>query len=422
MLLSRWQWLFIKLSRKLWIKAALFCILGILTALLAIALKRYIPPSLVTQLGADSVDTVLSIIASSMLAVTTFSLGTMVSAYSAAANSATPRATSLLIEDATSHNVLATFIGSFLFALVGLVILRTGVYGEQGRVILFIVTIGVIVLIVATLLRWIEYLTTLGRVSDTIKRVEDATLTAVRARIDNPYLGCSPLYNTNETLPADAVPVQAGKIGYLQYVDMAELQCIADEADCEMYVLAMPGAFCDSERALLRYTGKCSDDQLNRVRACFMIDSARTYDQDPRFGLCVLSEIAVRALSPAVNDAGTAIDVISRFVRILSEWIESRSKREVAKVKFSRLYATPLTNDDLFDDAFGPVARDGASIVEFGVRLQKILLILAKLDNGRAANVARHHSELALAYAEEALAIEQEKTRLRAIAKEISDL
>ena len=61
-----------------------------------------------------------------MLAVTTFSLNVMTSAYGSAANNVTPRATRLLREDPVTQNVLSTFIGSFLFSIVGIVVLKTG--------------------------------------------------------------------------------------------------------------------------------------------------------------------------------------------------------------------------------------------------------------------------------------------------------
>ncbi len=190
---DRWQWLLERLSRKLWVRASLLSVLAIAAALIAITLKPYIPESLSASIGADAVDHILTIIASSMLAVTTFSLGTMVSAYTAASNSATPRAATLLIEDRTSQNVLATFIGAFLYSLVGIVVLRTGAYGASGRVVLFVVTIAVIVLIVITLIRWIEHLTTLGRVSDTASRVEHATMAAIRLHLKDRHLGCREL-------------------------------------------------------------------------------------------------------------------------------------------------------------------------------------------------------------------------------------
>jgi hypothetical protein len=65
--------------------------------------EPYIPARLPTRIGADAVDNILGIIASRMLAVTTFSLDIMVSAYSAATSSVTPRATKLVMEDSTTR-------------------------------------------------------------------------------------------------------------------------------------------------------------------------------------------------------------------------------------------------------------------------------------------------------------------------------
>ncbi len=72
-----------------------------------------IPESISVKVGAEAVDNILNILASSMLAVTTFSLSIMVTAYGSATTNVTPRATRLVVEDVTTQNVLATFIGSF---------------------------------------------------------------------------------------------------------------------------------------------------------------------------------------------------------------------------------------------------------------------------------------------------------------------
>ena len=157
-MLSKWQWLLSQLTRTLWIRASLFALLAVATALIAIPVQHMINDPFPFSVGADSVGQILDILASSMLAVTTFSLSVMVAAYTAASSSATPRATKLVQQDTTTQNVLATFIGSFLYSLVGIIALSTDQYGENGRLILFIVTIGVIILIVITILRWIEHL------------------------------------------------------------------------------------------------------------------------------------------------------------------------------------------------------------------------------------------------------------------------
>src|SRR5690606_1857177 len=118
---------------------SLMALIGVVTAAAGVVLAPFVPDSWTITIGAQAIDGILNVLASSMLAVTVFSVSTMVSAYSAATSNVTPRATKLLLQDKPSQNVLGTFIGSFLFSLVGIIALSTGLYGSQGRAILLVV-------------------------------------------------------------------------------------------------------------------------------------------------------------------------------------------------------------------------------------------------------------------------------------------
>ena len=137
---SRWTWGLLKLSRKIWFRAVLFALLSVAGALLAVVLAPLIPGGIATRFGADAVGNILEILASSMLIVATFSLSTAISAYAAASADTTPRVTDLLMQDTTAQNALSTFVGGFLFALVGLIGLSAGIYGESGHLVLFTLT------------------------------------------------------------------------------------------------------------------------------------------------------------------------------------------------------------------------------------------------------------------------------------------
>ena len=234
-MLARWRWVLHQLTKRLWFRASLFSLLGIATALLAVVFKDYIPESLPARIGADAVDKILGIIASSMLAVTTFSLSTMVSAYGAASSGVTPRATTLVMEDTTTQHALATFSGSFLFSLVGIIALSTGAYGTQGRVLLFAVTIAVVILIVYTLLRWIDHLSKLGRVGETIDRVEQAAIDAINHRVQWPHLGASP-YLCESVIPSSALIITSQHTGYVQHIDVQALGAIAKADEIQIFV------------------------------------------------------------------------------------------------------------------------------------------------------------------------------------------
>jgi hypothetical protein len=108
-MMARWHWLLLVFSRKLWLRVTLFGLAGVASAVAGIFLAPYVPDTWTFTIGAKAIDGILNVLASSMLAVTVFSVSTMVAAYGAATNNVTPRATRLLMEDNTSKNVLGTF-------------------------------------------------------------------------------------------------------------------------------------------------------------------------------------------------------------------------------------------------------------------------------------------------------------------------
>jgi uncharacterized membrane protein len=407
-MLSNWGWMLLRLSRRLWFRAALISMLAVAAAVVAVPLTPFLPEELPNLLGARAVDNILTIIASSMLAVTTFSLSATVQAYASATSSVTPRATKLLIEDATTQNVLATFLGAFLFSLIGIILLSIDAYGERGRLVLFFVTILVVLLIVVTLLRWIDYLLRLGRVGETTDQVERAATAALRGRLMRPHLGGRALVDPAADVPAGARPVRPHVVGYVQHVDIEGLSDFAEDGG-EVFVVALPGAFVDRSAPLAHLLPGGEEDEA-RVRACFSIAHDRTFDQDPRFGLSVMAEIASRALSPAINDPGTAIDILGRSVRILSLWAEGCEARPP---DCPRVHVPGLTARDLIEDVFLPIARDGAEIAEVQIRLQKALLALARAGDGRLAGEARRISAMALARAEGTLTLPYDLDRVR---------
>lgn len=416
-MLTGWQYRFLRLTRLLWVRAAVFSLIGVLTAMLGAVVGPYIPEGTEARIGAEAVDSILNIIAASMLTVTTFSLSTMVAAYAAATNNVTPRATRLLMADPTTQNVLAVFIGSFLFSLVGIVALTMGVYGDEGRVILFGATILVIIVIVTALLRWIGHLSRLGRVNETTKTVEQTAEIAMRARVERPYLGGRPLMDPEHMIPPTARAVASRKIGYVCHIDMAALSRLADKHKARIYVAALPGTFAHTARTMVHVDGCSLED--DDILETFTVDQERSFDQDPLFGLAVLSEIASRALSPAINDPGTAIDVLGRAVRLLGLWARGDGARKDAEPEFPSLFVPPLSIEECFDHVFTPIGRDGAGMVEVQVRIQKSLKALYEMGGPEFREVARRWAGRSLDRALNGLDLEADRKRVLAAARKV---
>lgn len=399
---SKLGWHLFRHLRKVWVRVVSFALLAVVSVIIAQAIAPLIPSAWTVKIGADSVDQVLNILASSMLAVTTFSLAIAISAFAAAASSATPRATALLQEDSTAQNVLATFLGAFLFSLVGIIALQAGYYTDKGRLVLFVATGFVIAAVVVALLRWISHLMTFGRMGDTLDRVETAAATSLEDRLGSPFLGGRPI---RDSIPSSCPPVFSEETGYVQHVDLKQLQECADDLKIKVWLSALPGAFVHEASVLCHVAREVDADAVQRLRSAFTVGAERNFDQDPRFGLIVITEIASRALSPAVNDPGTAISVVGRLVRILARW---KDDPEV-KVEHQSVFVPPLQPADMIDDAFRPIVRDGAAILEVHIRVQKALHALATICPDVFAAAARSMAAEAMSRAGDALTANEYK-------------
>jgi uncharacterized membrane protein len=415
---DRIRFLLGRISERLWVRPLLMCLLSIAVAFMASAVDGWGVDRFVAEISPESIETLLSIISSSMLVIATLAVTSMVSAYASASTTATPRSFSLIVADDVSQNALSTFIGIFIFSIVALIALKTGYYGKAGRFALFVLTLTAFALVIATFVRWVDRIARLGRMVATIQKVEAATADALRHRRSSPGLGGVPARER----PAGGRPVYGTEVGYVQRVDVAMLQDCAEKMRLRIAVAALPGTFVMPRHILAHVIADAdapSDPDISAIGKAFVIGGERTFDEDPRFGLIVLSEIASRAMSPAVNDPGTAIDVIGRFVRLFALWSEPRVPGEVKPPECDRVSVPELSLHDLFDDAFNAIGRDGAGAVEVAIRLQKALKALAPLGDATMLEAALRHSRLALARAEQALVISDDVEAVRAIAKDV---
>ncbi len=404
-----------RLLRRVGVRVAAYGVVGGLTALAGVVVGSVMPDfaPLGVRVSADAAQSLLSILTSSMLAVTTFSLSIMAAAYASASSTATPRAFRLLREDTTAQQVLASFMGAFVFGLVGLIALKLGVYGASGRIVLFAMTVGMFGIIVTNLIRWTSHLTDFGRMTDTLRRLEDAATCAVMDRLKNPWLGGRPL-----RVPPDVtgVPVWAGLAGSVQHIDMAKLSRVAGRCDVQVYVRALPGTVADAATPLAYVTGPQAETAVPDIAAAFVVEDHRSFEQDPRFGLCALAEVASRALSPAVNDPGTAIDVLARIVRILSKWKPTGEP----DIKYPRIWVPSLETGDLLHDAFAPIARDGAALIEVQVRVQKSLQAVLAVAPEVFGDAVRVQSARARDFAIQALVLPEDRVRVAGLAEQIA--
>jgi len=402
-------------TKKIWFRCLLACVIAIFAFFAGPYFQAYSPESLDKIVSKDGLADILTIVASSMLAVSIFSLSIIVQAFSSATNNASPRTNSLLMDNPATNNALGTFIGAFLFSITGLIGIRSNFYDDQILNLLFFLTIGLIVIIIGVFLAWINQATKLGRVNTTIDFVEKALNSAIHERITSVVHKCNTI-DLNKDHDQFKYPLYFEKLGYIQYIDYEALANCAKNFDLDIYVYANPGTFVSTAKASIYTTQEVDDDTQDTIRNCFILNGHRTFNQDPRFGFIVLSEIALRAMSPAVNDPGTAVDILNTQLTSIKFWIDGlkakKAKQETLQASishhtqlapsqstktthnkpddstsddqdtdFKRVYVQPMKGEDVLEDIFGQIIIDACSNRIVVVRLRKTLEFIQGFDD-----------------------------------------
>ncbi|WP_421788081.1 DUF2254 domain-containing protein [Hyphobacterium sp.] len=395
-----------RIWQSIWFLPAVYAVAAVMAVVITPVIGQRLPSDWVELVEIDALAATLNILASSMLAVAIFSMATMFSAFQAAANSATPRARPLMTQDRTAQSAISTFVGAFLFSLLGLIGINSGLYGESGLLVLFVLTLLLVVHVVVMLIRWINRLSGFGGVEEAITVIEAATRKSVKRESECANFGASHLPD----IPKTAHAVEPHETGHVQTIDIPALQTLAEDEGVKIYLPARPGSLVGPGAPAAFVLGSKEIDE--KVLGQIIIHPRRTLEEDPAFGLITLAEIASRALSPSVNDPGTALSAIAAMTRLLCGL--SGRFDETADNPADRVFMAPLDPHDLLVDAFRPIARDGADKVEVGIRLQKALGMLVSADEAAFGEPAQAISAHAIERAKAALGNDTDLKALKA--------
>ncbi|AZU03275.1 hypothetical protein X907_0731 [Glycocaulis alkaliphilus] len=372
--MERIKLLISRITGSLWFLPALYAA-GAIVLVFAAPLTRFIVPDALAELiEEEALRTILNVLSSSLLAVTIFSLTTMATSLKAVSDAATPRARPILIKGGGAQNAIATFLGAFIFSMIGLVALNSGMLGGGGATMLFALTGLATLMVVIVLIQWIRQLSTLGDVEDAISKVEAATRNAFRT------LACLPPSAGQSALgKAKPYALRAERPGYVQMIDLPALEDTAKRLDVRVEVLAIPGDRCGPALELARVYGADSAKMAQKLLPCFVRGSVRTLEADPRLGLTALSEIGSRALSPGINDPGTAISAVRALERCFAGWCEvlndAGDREALSRVVYPGLDAAEALREPVI-----ALARDGAAQLEVMRALGQLCATASELD------------------------------------------
>ncbi len=289
--------------------------------------------------SADSARAVLSTIAGSTITVTSLTFSLTVVALQVASGQFTPRLMRTFLSDSGNQTVLAIFLGTFAYSLV----LLQGVQAESDRITRSIPALGVTAATgaalasVIALVYFFHHLTVQLRVDKVMQSVADNTIAEVRTTFLPAVVDEQP--PTVPDVPDDAVTIQAPASGYLANVALDNLVDNATSANLSVRLRPGLGSWVvngttiawtwpsgdepdlhrDDLPRLDRIDDDASDDERARqlVLGNIYITSSRTLDSDASFGIRQLVDIAIRALSPGINDPTTAVEAVRQISRVM---------------------------------------------------------------------------------------------------------
>lgn len=346
--------------------------------------------------GADGSRSLLAAIAGSMITVAGVTFSITIVTLSLASSQYTSRILRNFMRDRGNQLVLGVFLAVFAYCLV---VLRTIRGGDSDP---FVPSVAVLVAIVLAfvgigfLIFFIHHVADLIQASNIIEAVARETVGAVDVLFPQ-ELGDEPEEAVDaralEALSATPwVSVAARSSGYIQRVESRALLDFAAENDTVIRMERGIGEFVVAGVPLVSVAGtrRPDDGEVRELNRAFSLGRQRSVDQDAAFGIRQLVDIALKALSPGVNDTTTAnicIDYLTVIlVRLARRRIESPYRVADGRI---RVIARAPTFQSLLNEAFEQIRQNG----EGNVRILESLLRSIETI-GRATAIRRRRDAL----------------------------
>ncbi len=271
--------------------------------------------------GVDGARGVLQAIAGTMITVTALVFSITVVALQLVSSQLSPRVLRLFMADCGNQVVLGFFIGTFTYALLVVRAVRSPLEDSAGFVPSLSVTVAIALALVsvALLIFFVHHAANAMRASVVIDRAAHDTLALITDLYPE---GPMKPHQTGFSTWWDAIPastVRAQGSGYLQTIKREDLIAVAERETLTLRVDLSVGEFVLPNAPVVSVWPRdaLDDDVAETIGAGLVLGPERTLQADVGFGIQQLTDIAVKALSPGINDPTTASICIDRLSEVL---------------------------------------------------------------------------------------------------------
>jgi len=381
-----------------WLVPGAMVLAAILGAIGSIELDRsgLLPQSLLqgTWLyngGGTGARTLLGTVAASTIGVAGTVFSITIAALSLAAGQMGPRLLRNFTQDRGNQVTLGAFLGTFSFSLMVLRSVRTqeeGVFvphlSLSVSILMAFICVGMLVYFVGHMASRINVDTVVSLVSD------DVRAAIMRLTTDKEQSAAPP-----DNFWAAAQPVPDKRRGYLEHLDAQALADWAAKHQRSIKLLVREGdyVFPGAPIALIQPAVDDITDVSEAIHSATGLRRARTSSDDLEYSIRQLVEVAVRALSPGINDPHTAISVLDRLGASLCD-VAGRNLTTGAWLQDGKtcLVVPSVSYDGLTDAMFHMIRQNAAGSTAVLIRLLDVLTAVASCEwqADRCATLARH--------------------------------
>ncbi len=356
-----------------WGIPALYAGAAMLAGLTFPRIESHLFPSFVSPMSVSSGMAIYSSIASGMIALTgiVFSLTFVMVQFSATAYS--PRLVLLLARDPVMSHALGIFTATFLYAVAALAGIDR--YGS-GRVP-FISVLVIIGLLLASVAMFIALIRRIGllQVNQMLIFTGDQGRKVI-AKLYPPLQPPAPVTGREDfrAVPCTHALIHHGRPCSIQSIEVTRLVSLAKSADAVIEMAVSVGDTVGESMPLLHVFGGQPIGE-RELRKGIELGGERTFEQDPKYAIRLLVDIAIRALSPAVNDSTTAVQALDQIedllLRLGQRHLEIGDFRD-ADGKLRLVVSFPSW-DDLLRLAFDEISFYGATSVQVMRRMNALI-------------------------------------------------
>jgi uncharacterized membrane protein len=353
--------------------------------------------------GADGARQMLSTLAGSMMSVMGITFSMTLVALALASSQYTSRILRNFMGSRVTQVTLGIFAGNFAYCLVVLRTIRGGGGVDEFVPILaaffaFVLALGS----VGVLVFFIHHIASSIQASSIISSIAQDTITSIE-RLFPERLGNGPDEDEDQDQVLKSVeemnwcPVPADSDGYIQSVNNDALLRLARDRKTVVRMERGIGAFVVQNTALVSLALEEPPDQetIRAINAAYSIDRFRTVEQDPAFGIRQIVDMALKALSPGVNDTSTAVMCVDYLTAILAR-LASQNFPALLRYEGDRLSVITIapTFESLLDEAFDQIRGSAIGNVGIMARMLSAIETLAILTTSPRRRRALHEQVL----------------------------